>query len=141
LDLQSLGVAQSVCIFLSNLKIIVDAPLKFSIVIIVMNIPSIKPVRSIALDNIFTGKKTNTRRGLSPFKSKLDYITGASRPDFSVPANPLEKNRFTFVRRNKEGYHAVGVGQIPARNFEEVKNTLRERGYNGVRMGGLQFKL
>ena len=106
-----------------------------------MNIPSIKPVRSIALDNIFTGKKENTRRGLTRFESKLDRITGASRPDFSAPENPLEKNRITFVRRNKEGYHAVGIGQIAAASFAEVKNAIREKGFNGIRMGGLCFKL
>jgi hypothetical protein len=106
-----------------------------------MNIPSIKPVRSIALDNIFTGKKENTRRGLTRFTSKLDKITGASRIDYSVPANPLESNRITFVRRNKNGYHAVGVGQIAASNFQEVKNALREKNFSGIRMGGLVFKL
>jgi len=106
-----------------------------------MNIPSIKPVRSIALDNIFVGKKENTRRGLTRFTSKLDKITGASRIDYSVPENPLESNRITFVRRNKTGYHAVGIGQIATKDFQEAKKAIKEKGFNGFRLGGLQFKL
>jgi len=114
-----------------------------------MKIPSIKSVRSIALDNIFTGKKVNTRRGLSRFQSKLDNITGAnSFNPRTINYNPFTKEmevakngRITFVRKNKSGYHAVGLGQIAAANFEEVKSTLREKGYSAARVGGLVFKL
>jgi hypothetical protein len=114
-----------------------------------MKIQSIKSVRSIALDNIFTGKKVNTRRGLSRFQSKLEQETGANRFNpRTLNYNPFTKemeiqknSRITFVRKNKSGYHAVGLGQIAASNFEEVKSTLREKGFSGVRMGGLVFKL
>jgi hypothetical protein len=101
-----------------------------------MKIPSIRPVRSIALDTIFKPSRNKTRRGLNPFKSKLEAISGLNRKDIRPTTYNLATRRIALVRtKGKAKFHAVGFGEFSG-SFPAFKIELKRAGYTGIRMFG-----
>lgn len=111
-----------------------------------MKLQEIRPVRSIdlAATAFFKPSKNKTRRGLNPFHSKLEDITGASKGfeprNFETRISPRAGNHTTVVVQpvritrvktlGKNRFHAVGVGPIEG-NFEAVKSRLKSENFTG----------
>lgn len=111
-----------------------------------MKLQTIRPVRSLCLETIFTPTRNKTRRGMHPFKSKLEQITGESRgyDPRTFNYNPLTKRdeifdpnkRITLVKtKGKNRFHAVGLGEFKG-TFAELKETMRSNGFSGYRFCG-----
>jgi len=108
-------------------------------------IPSIQPVRSLCLETLILPSRNKTRRGLHPFKSKLDEITGAHKgyEPRSMTYNgdtgvqeAVTSSRITFARtKGKNRFHAVGIGEF-AGTFGEFKEEMKRRNFTGYRMFG-----
>ena len=79
------------------------------------------------------------KKGLTRFVSKLDKITGACR---CYVGTSKRATRVACVRnRGKNKYSAVGVSEIIQGNFNDLKNTLKNLGFTGIRMGAIKATL
>lgn len=81
----------------------------------------------------FSNKKVGV--GCTRFLSKLEQMTKTSE---YKPEN--KPKRIAYVRKFKEGYHAVGMGIITG-DFAAVKQALKNAGFTGFRMGAIKAKL
>lgn len=78
-------------------------------------------------------------KGCGRFISKLDKI---SKVNYYKPNGIKVPIRIACVRfhgRNK--YSAVGVGKIIEGNFVKLKETLKNAGFTGIRMGAIKVNL
>lgn len=85
--------------------------------------------------NIFTRTQViNNLRRQDRNKNWLDNLKARRFP------KPIHK-RIANVRKFKGGYKVVGITALLDLTNEELKATLKKRGYTGYRNGGLVFNL
>ena len=114
-----------------------------------MKLPEIRPMRSMCLETIFLKRDPKSRRGLNPFHSKLDDITGATNHDarnfdYDLRTKKIEvvtNKRITFARtKGKNRFHAVGMGEFSG-SFDGFKDAMKSAGFTGYRMFGKENAL
>jgi len=111
-----------------------------------MKLQSHKPLRSsAAFDSIYKKENIKSRRGLSPFKSKMESMLKRTFPTAHINY-AKSRVRVGNVKRVKNidgqpAYKVIGITEPIIGNFAHVKQVLKGEGFTGLVMGSIRTSL